>query len=183
MLNDFGYESEYVPSIVDVEDVRKLTGTSAPNEQLEAAVCQVDAIIRHYCGWHVCPPLSCTYETECEGFPEIQLPATHVSKVLSVEVEGEPVEVRWKKNGRIVRKDGKPWPREWGSVVVRYVAGIDQASLASVAAKMAAAAVASPAGVRSESVGSMSVTYATTEAELTERQAAFLGSFRLKARP
>lgn len=183
MLNEFGYESDELPRIVDVDAVRAITGTDAPEEQIEAAVDQVGAIIRHHCGWHVCPPLECSYETECEGFPELQLPATHVCDVTSVSVDGEQVDFRWKPNGRVVRKDGMAWPREWGSVRIEYAAGVNAASLAQMAAKMAASAVASPAGVRSESVGSMSVTYATTEAELTERQAAFLGAFRLKARP
>lgn len=181
----YGYEVQQLPGLVTAARVQTITGTIATVEQIEAAVAVASATIRNYCNWHVAPSLSCTYHTECSGYPELQLPAVSVSAVDSVKVNGEAVEFVWKPNGRIMRKNGEPWPREWGSVEVKYSAGVDASQLEFIAAKLSAAALASPAGVRSESIGSASVTYASTGIDdaFGENMKALCASYKLPWRP
>ena len=182
MLTNWGYSVEELTDILTVAECRAITGTEAPDAMVEAGIKAAQAAIRNNCGWHVAPPLQCVYETESAGFREIQLPATFVKDVTAT-IDGQTVDVEAKHTGRIRRADGKPVPESWGSVEVSYTAGVDASQVKQLVAKLAASAVASPAGIRSESIGSASVTYASTEIELTSNVQAVLGAYRVKARP
>lgn len=185
MLVQSGYSVDNLPAIVDIEQARKIISTNASDEQLQAGIDAASAVIRNYCGWHVSPNLECTFECESDGFPELQLPATFVTAVHSVTVNGEPIEFEWKPSGRIRRTDKKMFSESWGSVVVKYSAGIETEQIAQPVAKLAAAACSAPAGIRSESIGQASVTYSTTSLEeaFSDNMRAVLNAYRVNARP
>lgn len=158
-----------LPPIVEPEQLYELTqGRFGPDTPgVGSVLAGVSAAIRSACGWHVAPSLRCKVRTSGAG-RIITLPALLVTGVESVTEAGLELSdgaYEWDVTGMLRRCQWRSWPSAFGSVAVEYEAGIPLETapdLAVVAAQIAVNAIASPAGVRQESAGDVSITYNQT---------------------
>lgn len=128
--------------------------------------------IRNYCGWHVYPSQECSFsERLLRGngrvkvtLPDIliQLPASYVSAVSSVTVDGEEwTDYDFQTNGLIRLFDIGCVTRKT-VVAVTYTAGLPDAVMGSIhelIAGKANKALSSTNGVASETAGGVSISY------------------------
>ena len=130
------------------------------------------AAIRNYCGWHVYPSMSCELKTTLYDKAVtasghmilIQLPATFVSSVESITIDGVEYDTYVLMPNGVLRIFGLPWShlKLWTPLVVRYTAGLPEGGADAVKELMAhrvTHALASSAGVQSETAGGVSITY------------------------
>lgn len=154
-----------VPSLITPEDIATASGgrISASDPRLEPVCAAVSAAIRDFCGWHVAPVLPCVVSTTADD-KILFLPAKHVRSVDSVSAEGtllDPSSYRWRRDG-MVRLGCRPAHRGvWNAYNVAYSAGVDLTSstLVGVASQIAINNLTASPGVRSESVGQVSMSY------------------------
>ena len=97
----------------------------------------------------------------------IQLPATFVSEIESIAIDGAEYDSFVLMPNGILRIFGLPWSRLklWTPLVVRYTAGLPEGGadgLRAILADRVAHALASSDGVQSETAGGISVTYNAT---------------------
>lgn len=172
MLTDWGYEVlGGLPQIGESESHDKL------------ALAYANAIVRNYCGWHVAPIARCKASLDGERYGHVSLPASRVRKVLSVKDDGHEVEFEFDPStGMVRRADRRPFSSKWGAVEVEYEAGVAEAQLIPVVSRLVEMSSGTQ-GIRSETIGGASVTYADTEAALTDGMRAALEPYRLAVRP
>jgi hypothetical protein len=131
----------------------------------------VSAAIRDYCGWHVYPSRECVIEKsfydlrvsgDCDTI-RIQLPATYVSAISSVSIDGVGVTGYNFDRSGLLRIWDIPRGIEKQTVIrVEYTAGIPDGAADAVkelAACRVTHAMANSYGVTSEASGGVSVTY------------------------
>lgn len=136
--------------------------SSTPEEAAEQA-------IRDYCGWHVTPAVEETLVVDGNGQKKILLPSRKINDVLTVEVDGEPVEVRWSADGWITRVDGR-FPDRERAITVTINHGLEHGSavIDQVIGNIVSRARMSPAGnIVSQRAGTQSVTFASSGGEVT----------------
>lgn len=126
--------------------------------------------IQNYCGWHIFPNLEC--ETSYRVFDLrdyfsghdllIQLPATKVSEIKSLKLDGEDfTDFDLDKSG-LLRLYDCGWFDKRSKLSVTYMAGVDASQMdliKELVAHRVTHAVSSSYGVMSEAVGGVSVTY------------------------
>lgn len=157
-----------LPNLVTADDIAAASGgrIEATDARLASVCSAVSTAIRDYCGWHVAPALQCVVTTEVKT-RIITLPAKLVTEVDSVSVAGSTLDAdsfEWKRAG-LLRLSRNPIRRgRWGAYTVQYTAGLDVSAspLAQVAVQVALNNLAASPGVRSESVGQVSVSYNAT---------------------
>lgn len=127
--------------------------------------------IRNYCGWHVSPSLECVLDTTffdsramCAGpWLIIQLPATFVSDVSSVAIDGEAyTQYAADTNGILRVYTGARGFNPLTQIEVVYTAGVPDCmaiGLKELVAHRVTHALVSSNGVQSESAGGVSITY------------------------
>lgn len=127
--------------------------------------------IRNYCGWHVSPSLECVLDTTffdgramCAGaWLIIQLPATFVSEVKSVEIDGTAyTQFSADTNGILRVYTGARGFNPLTHIEVVYTAGVPDymaVGLKELVAHRVTHALASSNGVQSEAAGGVSITY------------------------
>ncbi len=138
----------------------------APN--LDAAC----AAIRNWCGWHVYPAQACSMtERLLAGNGRvkhagrdllIQLPATFVSTPVTVTIDSTPFDDFDIAPNGILRLFDVGWMNRKTQITVTYTAGLPDGMMDGVKELIAhrvTHALASSAGVQSESAGGVSVTY------------------------
>lgn len=166
----WGYSiEEQLPPLISLDQLADATqGRFGPDTiGAKSAVDGVSAAIRAFCGWHVAPAATVTERTSGPG-RVIALSSMMVGSVESVAENGVELgegQYEYDQRGLIRRAGWRCWPDGYGSVVVRYVSGFDLSAVpdvATVAAQVAANALAAPAGVRSEQAGDVSITYNQT---------------------
>lgn len=158
----------------DLEDRLRVTFSGAEQVQATALIDAATAIIKAHAGQTIEQVAGDTVTLDGNGQSVIALPEVPVTAVASVTVDGEALtfdeDYRWSPNGMLERSWGGFWGRQfasWGdelqSVVVVYTHGysVIPDDLRVVCVEVAARAWSTPTGaVRSESMGSWSVTYA-----------------------
>lgn len=171
LVTPWGYtvNADTIPPLMSAEEFETITGGAftASDARTGAVLGAVSAAIRAYCMWHVSPVLQCTYETQGPG-KVIGVPAMSLVSIESVAERGEALasgQYEWQRSGLIRRACFKDWPREWGSVVVDYTAGLDASvcpDIAAVAAQIASNFLAAAPGVSNEKAGDVSISYNQT---------------------
>lgn len=134
-----------------------------------AAAC---AAVRNYCGWHVYPAQACQLIERLlaengrvkRAGPDllIQLPAAFVTEVTSVTIDGVPFDDFDLAPNGILRLFDAGWTTRRTQIAVDYAAGLSDGmmdSLKELIAHRVTHALASSAGVQSESAGGVSITY------------------------
>lgn len=176
LLTNWGYtltDADSVPSMLAVDEFDEFTADKYSGDvRTEANIKAAEAAIRNYCGWHVSPSLECELSitffdkrvATVGGGILIQLPAAFVSSVNSVYVDGAEVETYVLETNGVLRIYGLNWYgiRKYTPIVVRYTAGVSAdmaAGLKELIAHRVTHALASSAGVQSETAGGVSITY------------------------
>ncbi len=153
--------------IMTPEELSVATGgrLSATEDTVRWAIGAYGDAMRTMCGWHICPSLRCRYVAD--GGRVAQLPAMHVSDVISVTVGGEEVDpsaYEWTPVGLV--RFARPCAATragWHSVSIDYVAGIDDARQlqATLVALVSEYLVANP-GISSQTAGGTQVSYSAS---------------------
>ena len=190
MRTAWGYDvSDSISPIISIAQFNEMTGgVYADNPRIEAALKAASQAIRNFCGWHVCPSMSCTAEPE-GGAVVMRLPATYVSAIASVTENGEAVSsdgYQWRKDGLIKRNYPGIWSDAWGGISVAYTAGYSEDAvpdLAEAVCAITAGVLAVSAGVISESADGVSISYASSAssiaAGLTSQQKSALQPYKV----
>lgn len=174
----WGYTVDNVDSLPDILDEtgyeNYTSGKYSQDGRTQANLSAASAAIRNYCGWHVYPSLDCTFSTnfydgrvvEARSSIMIQLPATYVTAVSSVVIDGEEL------SNYVLEPDGilrvynvRRCYNPWTSIAISYTAGIPDSMAAAVqelVAHRVTHALASSNGVQSEAAGGVSITYNAT---------------------
>lgn len=184
-----------LPDIITPGDISIASGgrIADTDPRLPSVCSAVSAAIRDFCGWHVGPALPCVASTSVDD-RIIYLPAKHVRAVSSVSVGDDELPAssyEWKRDG-MVRLSHRPARRgAWGAYRIAYDAGVELASstLVGVAAQIALNNLTASPGVRSESVGQVSLSYnqgvdgVAGGITLLQRDRELLAGYRLPTRP
>lgn len=178
LLTTWGYtitDAEALADMLSPEEFNTLTANKyAGDTRIPQNIAAACLAIRNYCGWHVYPQQACSFsERLLMGNGRIkragadyliQLPAALVPSVSSVLIDGEPwTDYAAEPNGllrlfdvydrRLTRKT---------EIAVEYAAGIPEMlmdAIKELIAHRVTHALASSAGVQSETAGGVSVTY------------------------
>ena len=178
LLTTWGYtitDADALSDMLTVNEFNTMTANKfAGDTRISGAISAASMAVRNHCDWHLSPSQACEFtETMLRQNGRIkrigcdliiQLPATCVSKVNSVTIDGDDfTEYSLSTNGTLHLFDVPRLSRK-SSIVVAYVAGLGDALMNGVkdlVAHRVAHALAAPAGVQSESAGGVSVTYTT----------------------
>ena len=176
LVTNWGYRLEevnYLQDMLSVDEFNEFTADKYQNDKrTEQNLHAASDAIRNYCGWHVFPSLACSLNTtlhnnrvtRVKSGLQIQLPATYVTEVSSVKIAGAecPVFVI-EPNGLLnVYEVSLAGCKEYTTVEVEYTAGIPDSLMGSIrelVAHRVTHALASSAGVQSETAGGVSITY------------------------
>lgn len=178
-LTTWGYaltDVDALPGIMTLSEFNDITaGKYLTDARVEHSIKAAASAIRNFCGWHVYPPLTCEMNTTLydkavtvsDRMILIQLPATFVSEIESITIDGTEYDSFVLMPNGILRIFGLPWSRLklWTPLVVRYTAGLPEGGadgLRAILADRVAHALASSDGVQSETAGGISVTYNAT---------------------
>ena len=176
LLTNWGYtlinESE-MPEMLEVSDFNQYTANKyAGDSRVAADISAASAAIRNYCGWHVYPSEACELNTTfydrrvgvVYGEILIQLPAAYVTEVTSIKIGGVTHEDYVLEPNGLLRIYNIHWHdiHRYTKLVVDYTAGLPDELMDSVKELIAhrvTHALASSAGVQSETAGGVSITY------------------------
>ena len=176
LFTQWGYsvDNDTLPALLTTIELDALTaGKYIGDGRVVPNIAAASAVIRNYCGWHVYPSLACELNTTLfdksivlsDRMLMIQLPATFVSSIESIQIGGVEYDETYvlMPNG-ILRVYGLPWSRMtlWTPVVIRYTAGIPEGAaegLKELVTHRVTHALESSAGVQSETAGGVSITY------------------------
>ena len=177
ILTTWGYslpDADEIPGMMTLTEFNAMTAEKYLDDtRVEPDIKAATAAIRNFCGWHVYPSQACQLNTTLydkavtisDRVLLIQLPATFVSAIESIQIGSEVIDETYvlMPNG-ILRVYGLSWShlKLWTPVVVRYTAGLPEGTAEDVMAVLAdrvTHALASSEGVQSETAGGVSVTY------------------------
>lgn len=180
LLTNWGYavtNVDALPEMLEGIEYDQFTADKyAGDKRTHSNIMAAESAIRNYCGWHVFPELDCRLDTTffdrrvtiAGRYIMIQLPATYVTAVKSIQIAGVVYDETFvlDNNGILRIYDVNMCAiREYSKIVVEYTAGIPEelaAGLKELIAHRVTHAMASTAGVQSETVGGVSVTYNAT---------------------
>lgn len=180
LTTNWGYalpDTDTLPELLSVEEFNTLTaGKYSGDVRIAGNIAAASSAIRNYCGWHVYPELSCKFSERLlysngrikrvyNDFV-IQLPATHVSAVASVMINGEEHEDYALESNGIVHVFDVSLSEVTRKTLVeiRYTAGLQDGMMSGIrelVAHRVTHALASSAGVQSETAGGVSITYSS----------------------
>lgn len=176
LITTWGYtitDADALEPMLSVADFNALTANKyAGDARIEPNIDAACAAIRNYCGWHVYPAQACSMtERILAGNgrmkrvgPDlmIQLPATFASVPAYVTIDGVPFDdYDIEPNGILRLFDVGPLSRK-AQVTATYTGGVSDGMMDGIKELIAHRvihALASSAGVQSESAGGVSVTY------------------------
>ena len=180
LVTIWGYEvkdMDTLPEMLETIEYDRFTADKYAGDARTAGnIMAAEAAIRNYCGWHIYPSLPCVLSTTffdrrvttAGRYIMIQLPATYVTAVKSIQIAGVAYDETFvlDNNGILRIYDVNMCAiREYSPIVVEYTAGIPEelaAGLKELIAHRVTHAMASTAGVQSETAGGVSVTYNAT---------------------
>lgn len=168
-------DADELEVMLSTDEFNELTANKyAGDERILPNIKAACMAIRNYCGWHIYPEESCEYSERILttdgrikkffGDILIQLPATFVSSVESVTIDGEEwTDYDISSTGLLQLFDvSKKEVTRKTVIEVTYTAGIEDAimeGLKELIAHRVTHALASTAGIQSETAGGVSVTY------------------------
>ena len=175
-LTTWGYtltDVDSIPELMTIAEFNELTASKyVTDERARGNALAAASAIRNYCGWHVYPSLSCELQTTLydkavtasDRMIMIQLPATFVSSVESIKIDGVEYETYVLMQNGVLRIYDLPWTRMklWTPMEIRYTAGIPEdaaAGIKELVAHRITHALESSAGIQSETTGGVSITY------------------------
>ncbi len=176
MQTIWGYtitDAESLADMLTVDEFNNITANKyAGDARIEPNIHAACAAIRNYCGWHVYPVQACSMtERILAGNGRIkrsgadiliQLPATFVSTPVTFTIDGVPFDDYDLAPNGILRLFDVGWMTRRTQITVSYTAGLSAGMMDSIKELIAhrvTHALASSAGVQSESAGGVSVTY------------------------
>lgn len=189
MRTPWGYDVESLGPIISESDFHERTGNAyITNPRAGAALSAASQAIRNFCGWHVCPSLTCT-AYPVGGGVLAKLPAGYVSEITSITEDGAVLaagDYEWSRDGLLKRACPYRWSDKWDSIVAVYAAGYEPdavSDLAEAVCAIAAGVLAVSAGVTSESADGVSISYAQSAssiaAGLTYQQKEALAAYKV----
>lgn len=165
-----------LPDMITTQEFNNFTANKYANDgRASYDIKAAQSAIRNYCGWHIYPSAACelatTFFDKCVTVVDrmlmIQLPATYVSSIESITIDGEEYDETYvlMPNG-ILRVYGLSWShmRSWSPIVVKYTAGIPSSAADGVKELIAhrvTHALESSDGIQSETAGGVSITYSS----------------------
>ena len=166
-------DEDDLPPMLTVEQFNTFTANKyAGDARIESNIDAACAAIRNWCGWHVYPVQACSItERLLAGNGRvkragddllIQLPATFVSTPVTVTIDGAPFDDFDLAPNGILRLFDVGWMTRRTQVAVTYTAGLSDGMMDGVKELIAhrvTHALASSAGIQSESAGGVSITY------------------------
>lgn len=177
IMTTWGYKLtgvDAVPGMMTLTEFNAITANKyLSDERAEPDIKAATSAIRNYCGWHVFPSLACELDTTLfdkavsvvDRMLMIQLPATFVSSVESIKIDGVEYDETYvlMPNG-ILRVYGISWShmRSWSPIVIKYTAGLPEGAadgIKELIAHRVTHALESSGGVQSETAGGVSITY------------------------
>ena len=140
--------------------------------------------VRTYCGHPITQTTDAPAVLDGSGTTVMLLPGVPVASVESVTVDEEELDAsdwRWSAQGFILRTDGATFPKTPRSVEIVYTHGWSDvpAAIVGVVVSLAARMLDGSAGVKQESLGSYSVTYANPTPTLQAAETMALDPFRV----
>lgn len=179
LITTWGYtlpETDALPNLLTKADFDTLTaGKYADDTRTEPDIASASAAVRNYCGWHVSPSLPCVLNEHLlygdgrikrvyDDFM-IQLPATYVSSVNAVRINGEAfTDYALKCSLLYIFGVSPELVSRKTEVEVEYEAGLPESMIAGIRELIAhrvTHALASSDGVQSETAGGVSITYSS----------------------
>ena len=179
LMTTWGYmltDVDALPEMLTVTEFDQFTaGKYSGDERTAGNIKAAEAAIRNYCGWHVGSSEACKltmtfYDKRVATVGNgilIQLPATFVSEITSVKIGGTETDSYVLETNGVLRIFGVCWVgvHQYTTIEVEYVAGVPLEMLTAVKELIAhrgTHALASSAGVQSETAGGVSITYNAT---------------------
>ncbi len=174
LLTTWGYTVEDASELGDMlslQEFDELTaGKYGEDERIEPDIKAASSAIRNYCGWHVYPSYVCELDTtffdrrvtRISNNVLIQLPAKYVPSVLSVMIGGETCNKFVLDTNGLLKVYDVCADYEYTAVNVRYAAGLPEGMMDGIKELIAhrvTHALASSAGIQSETAGGVSITY------------------------
>ena len=156
------------PAEFDAFTNRKFNGLL--DTRVKANIPSATRAIQNYCGWHIYPNLECATEYRVADLRDylvghdllIQLPATMVTAIKSLTIDGENITDFDLENDRAVRVYDCASFDKRSKLRVVFDAGVDASQMdliKELVAHRITHAVSSSYGVMSEAAGGVSVTY------------------------
>lgn len=135
-----------------------------------------EAAVRAYCGWHIAPQRTEDVVVNGNGSTVLPLPTMHLADVHTITEAGQPVvldAVQWSTAGYLFRT--APWTAALRGVTVNITHGYDEVppEVQAVVLSVAARAAASPEGMVRQQVGSVSLSFAQSSANVSGGVAVF----------
>lgn len=188
ITTQWGYtlpETDKLPDFLTINEFNAFTNLKFGNDmRIGANIPGATAAIRNYCGWHVSPNLKCVTEYRIVDLRDafvgpdvlVQLPATFVNSVNSVEIDGESTTDFDIETNGLLRIYDVGFCGRRSKIKVVYNAGFDNDQIEVIkelTANRVTHALSNTYGVMSETAGGLSVSYS----------AAWTGNTRATALP
>lgn len=142
------------------------------------------SVVRAYCGHTISQTVDDTVVLDGSGTTLLLLPGAPISTVTSVSVDDEALDGedwRWSSQGFILRIDGSVFPNTPRAIEVTYTHGWAEvpAAIIGVVLSLAGRMLDGSAGIKQESLGSYSVTYASPGPTLQAAETMNLDPFKV----
>lgn len=175
LLTAWGYSIADATALADlltIQDFNTITANKYTGDsRIEPNIKAASQAVRNYCGWHIYPSSTCKLSTSFYdkritrngNMILIQLPATFVTSVTAVRIGGETYNNFVIETNGILRLFGiSEYFEPYTTLEVEYIAGLSDALVANLqelVAHRVTHALASSAGIQSETAGGVSITY------------------------
>lgn len=175
LLTAWGYSIADTTALADlltIQDFNTITANKYTGDsRIEPNIKAASQAVRNYCGWHIYPSSTCKLSTSFYdkritrngNMILIQLPATFVTSVTAVRIGGETYNNFVIETNGILRIFGiSEYFEPYTTLEVEYIAGLSDALVANLQELVAyrvTHALASSAGIQSETAGGVSITY------------------------
>jgi len=175
LLTAWGYSIADATALADlltIQDFNTITANKYTGDsRIEPNIKAASQAVRNYCGWHIYPSSTCKLSTSFYdkritrngNMILIQLPATFVTSVTAVRIGGVACNNFVIETNGILRIFGiSEYFEPYTTLEVEYTAGLSDALVANLqelVAHRVTHALASSAGIQSETAGGVSITY------------------------
>lgn len=173
-LSPWGYAiADSVPNFLTPVEFQAFTGGkfSIADSRIVANIPSATASIRNYCGWHIAPNLLCSMTYNIHDLRDafigpdllIQLPATYVTAITKVEIDGEEqTEYEIGMGSGLLRVYDVGCYDRKSRIHIEYRAGYPDEQISVIkelASSLVTHSLTNTYGVNSEAAGGVSVSY------------------------
>lgn len=175
LLTAWGYSIADTTALADlltIQDFNTITANKYTGDsRIEPNIKAASQAVRNYCGWHIYPSSTCKLSTSFYNkrisrngnMILVQLPATFVTAITSAKIGGIDYQNFVLETNGILRIFGiSEYFEPYTTLEVEYIAGLSDALVANLqelVAHRVTHALASSAGIQSETAGGVSITY------------------------